>query len=195
MRGAVIDLGGKRARRRGTFAPPVAEDTRWIYVNIDETTSPDLVCDAASVPLPDGSADCIVCTEVLEHVPDAAACVREAIRLLRPGGVFIASVPFFYPIHADPHDYCRFTAEGLRRLHAGFAVASVASMGGYAGVLGMFIEFGGREWDAGRPAGLWKRVLFEAGRLLQWYDARRLAAEDTEAVPRLTTGFFVIAEK
>jgi SAM-dependent methyltransferase len=191
MRGAVLDLGGKRVNRRGRFVPPKDAHTQWTYANIDETTSPDLLCDAASVPLPDASVDCIVCTEVLEHVPDPSACVREAIRLLRPGGVFIASVPFFYPIHNDPFDYRRFTAEGLERLHAGFTAATISNMGGYLGVLGMFIEFG-RQFYGGPPL---QRVLFEVGRLLQWWDARRLNAWHATTATRFTTGYFVIAEK
>lgn len=191
MRGAVLDLGGKRVNRRGTFEPPESAGTRWTYVNVDEATSPDLLCDAASVPLPDGSVDCIVCTEVLEHVPDPSACVHEAIRLLRPGGVFIVSVPFFYPIHNDPFDYRRFTAEGLQHLHAGFTVATISNMGGYLGVLGMFVEFG-RQFGGGS----WlKRLLFEAGRLLQWWDARRLDCWHATTSSRFTTGYFVIAEK
>ena len=39
------------------------------------------------------SADVVVCFEVLEHVEAPAAIVREARRVLRPGGVFVSSTP------------------------------------------------------------------------------------------------------
>ena len=51
------------------------------------------VADAAAVPLPDGAVDLVVCFEVLEHVEDPGAIVREACRLLRPGGQFVSSTP------------------------------------------------------------------------------------------------------
>lgn len=46
--------------------------------------------DATALPLPDGCADVVSAGEVLEHVYDLPAVVREACRVLRPGGVFVA---------------------------------------------------------------------------------------------------------
>jgi 2-polyprenyl-6-hydroxyphenyl methylase/3-demethylubiquinone-9 3-methyltransferase len=46
--------------------------------------------DATALPLPDGCADVVSAGEVLEHVPDLAAVVGEACRVLRPGGLLVA---------------------------------------------------------------------------------------------------------
>jgi 2-polyprenyl-6-hydroxyphenyl methylase / 3-demethylubiquinone-9 3-methyltransferase len=45
--------------------------------------------DVAAVPLADGCADVVAAGEILEHVPDLAAVVGEACRLLRPGGLLV----------------------------------------------------------------------------------------------------------
>jgi SAM-dependent methyltransferase len=45
-----------------------------------------VVADAASVPLPEASADGVVCSQVIEHVESERAVVGEIARLLRPGG-------------------------------------------------------------------------------------------------------------
>ena len=45
--------------------------------------------DAQALPFADGVADVVVAGEVLEHVPDLAAAVGEACRVLRPGGTLV----------------------------------------------------------------------------------------------------------
>jgi SAM-dependent methyltransferase len=49
--------------------------------------------DVAALPLGAGVFDGAVCGEVLEHVPDDGAAVAELARVLRPGGVLVATVP------------------------------------------------------------------------------------------------------
>jgi 2-polyprenyl-6-hydroxyphenyl methylase/3-demethylubiquinone-9 3-methyltransferase len=46
--------------------------------------------DATALPLPDGCADVVSAGELFEHVTDVRAAVREACRVLRPGGVLVA---------------------------------------------------------------------------------------------------------
>lgn len=57
-----------------------------------------------ALPYASASFDAALCTEVIEHIPDHAAAARELARVLKPGGVLIASVPFrpapFDPNHA-----------------------------------------------------------------------------------------------
>lgn len=45
---------------------------------------------ATALPLPDRCADVVSAGELFEHVPDLPATVREACRVLRPGGVLVA---------------------------------------------------------------------------------------------------------
>jgi len=52
--------------------------------------------DITRAQFPDGFFDLILCTEVVEHIPDVTAAVREMYRLLRPGGVLVLSTPQRY---------------------------------------------------------------------------------------------------
>jgi SAM-dependent methyltransferase len=193
-RGTVVDLGGKRMQKRGEFRPPEGQAERWIYVNLARQTGPDLVADAGAVPLRAESADCVICTEVLEHLADPAACVREAHRLLRPRGVMIASVPFLYPIHGDPSDYQRFTADGLRRLFSTFGAVTITPMGGFPGTLGMLLELGVSDGPApSLGARIGRRLALGVARALCRQDLRRTGlSRDTL---HHTTGYFTVGVK
>lgn len=55
------------------------------------------VGNALALPFPDGAFDKIVCSEVLEHIPDYRAALAEIHRVLRPGGLLAVSVPRYWP--------------------------------------------------------------------------------------------------
>lgn len=65
----------------------------------------DIVCDILDIPEPDASFDAVLCTEVLEHLPDPVRALDEMARLLRPGGMFIITAPFWSLTHFAPYHY------------------------------------------------------------------------------------------
>jgi SAM-dependent methyltransferase len=69
----------------------------------------EVIADICKVSLPDGSFDLVLCTEVLEHVPDTFAAFSELARLCDTGGAIILTTPFAYPLHEEPHDFVRLT--------------------------------------------------------------------------------------
>jgi SAM-dependent methyltransferase len=77
-----------------------------------------------SVPLPDGSFDLVLSTQVLEHVEETALYLGECNRLLRPGGTLVLSTHGIMYYHQDPEDYWRWTKPGLTKVlgEHGFAV-------------------------------------------------------------------------
>lgn len=68
-----------------------------------DTSLIDLVCDITAIPEPDAAFDVILCSEVLEHVPDPLAVLNEFARLLRPEGKLILTVPFASLVHFAPY--------------------------------------------------------------------------------------------
>jgi SAM-dependent methyltransferase len=56
-----------------------------------------VVGDALAMPFPDGHFDRVIASEVLEHIPDDLAAMRELVRVLAPGGLVAVTVPSFLP--------------------------------------------------------------------------------------------------
>ena len=71
-------------------------------------------------PLPAASLDCFVLTQTLQYVWDLRAAIANAHEMLRPGGVFLITVPAVARVSSelDFDDLWRFTADSMRRLLA-----------------------------------------------------------------------------
>jgi SAM-dependent methyltransferase len=188
MRGTVVDVAGKRENKRGAFQPPESQAAKWLYLNLDLSTEPNVYGDVQQMPLKSQSVDCAICTEVLEHLPRPEQCVNEIHRILCDGGQVLASLPFLYPVHADPFDYQRFTEDGLRNLFKDFKTVDVYRMGGYAGSLGLILELGIRGTD--NRVARW--VMKWVSRWLCRQDLLNFGHE-SEAWSKFTTGYFVRA--
>ena len=65
----------------------------------------DIVSDILSIPLPDHSVDAIMCTEVLEHIPDPIGAIKEFSRLVKPGGYLLITAPFASLTHFAPYHF------------------------------------------------------------------------------------------
>ncbi len=117
---AAADLGRYRVLDAGCgfrpyepfFAPHAAE-----YVGVDlDNPAADLEGTVEALPVPDGSFDLVLCTQVLEHADDPAAAVRELRRVLAPGGRVLASTHGTAVYHPAPNDHWRWTHTGLEQL-------------------------------------------------------------------------------
>src|ERR1035437_2285963 len=86
-----------------------------ITVDIDAKRQPDVVGDIRNLPFKDNSFSVIICTEVLEHVPEPEKAINELYRVLTKSGKLVLTTRFVYPLHDIPHDYYRYTKYGLKR--------------------------------------------------------------------------------
>jgi SAM-dependent methyltransferase len=95
----------------------------------NETASIVLSTDGR-VPAEDESFDCVLSSQVLEHVADPALYLHEAYRVLKPGGSLVLSTHGIWHYHPDPTDFWRWTIEGLRLQirRSGFDIAWAQSV-------------------------------------------------------------------
>jgi len=63
------------------------------------------VSDITAIPVPDGTFDVVLCTEVLEHVPEPIEALREFSRILKPGGRLLLTAPLGSGLHQLPYHY------------------------------------------------------------------------------------------
>jgi ubiquinone/menaquinone biosynthesis C-methylase UbiE len=85
-------------------------------------TGIDIVCDVAEMPLADETFDVVMCTEVLEHVPNPVKVIRELSRVLKQGGMLIVTAPFNSLTHFAPFHFATgfnrfFYEHHLKALH------------------------------------------------------------------------------
>ncbi len=91
------DLPGRRLLH---FAPePLFDPVFDRLPGIERTTADlyapaDLKLDITGMDLPDGAFDLILCSHVLEHVPDDRAAMSELRRVLAPGGLCLVLTPY-----------------------------------------------------------------------------------------------------
>ncbi len=80
--------------------------------------------------IPDESYEVILCTGLMEHVPDPQRLVDEFHRILKPGGELIISASAVFSFHEGPNDFFHFTPFSFRHLFSrwsGFKVLRGAS--------------------------------------------------------------------
>jgi len=84
-------------------------------LDINASFHPTYLCDLAAADIvPSASYDCFLLPNTLCFLRDLEIALRQARRIVRPGGVILATVPGFVPLTPDAADYWHASADGWR---------------------------------------------------------------------------------
>jgi hypothetical protein len=83
-------------------------------VDVDASHGTTFVCDLARSEdvLASDSYDCFLMPNTLNHLQDLESCMRQALRVIRPGGSILATVATFVPLTPDFKEFWRLTPAG-----------------------------------------------------------------------------------
>ncbi|MGH7633626.1 MAG: class I SAM-dependent methyltransferase, partial [Gemmatimonadaceae bacterium] len=95
----VLEIGGGRSGLTSLLFPRsriinLDRDAAYAVAPCNRRSGTRFVCgDAARLPFSTGRFAAITMFDVIEHIPDDAVAVCEALRVLRPGGALLVSTP------------------------------------------------------------------------------------------------------
>lgn len=116
----VIELGTRRQAGQGKTRHSVWVPHAAAYVGVDYEPGEDvdLVADAheLSKHVPRESVDGVISCSVFEHIKYPWIAALEIAKILKVGGFVFIHTHQTFALHAHPHDYWRFTTEGLTTL-------------------------------------------------------------------------------
>lgn len=140
-RGVCVDFGAGDRPYEDLFPPP---DFKYVACDLVGNPLADIVIvPGRPLAMPDHSADIVMSIQVLEHVWELDWYFTEIKRILKPNGILLLSTHGVWLYHPHPHDYRRWTQEGLQRELAehGFTATQCEPVVGPIGWICLFLLF------------------------------------------------------
>ena len=182
--GNVLDVGGKKTRKRGVFRPPLKNVDNWHYLNNDIKNNPDIVSELPLIDAENNSYDVVLLCEVIEYIFETDKLFKEIERVLKPKGTLIISSPLHHKIHGDHEcDYYKFTKSFFKKQlpRSNFSIVSIKEMGNIYHVIGDLI----RKEN--------KYFIFMTKLFLKLIN--KISKEKNLTSQNITTGYFIVARK
>ena len=137
----VLDVGAGSGQYRSFFVHCEyrAHDFAQEPATIGHYTELDYWSDIIMIPVESESFDAVLCTEVLEHVPEPLKAIVEIARIIKPGGRLFLTAPLGSFLHQEPyHFYGGYTPYFYRKFlpAAGLEVESLEPNQGFFSLFG-----------------------------------------------------------
>lgn len=171
-------------------------DMKGVHTGKFNTQKIDIVSDICSIPLQDSMFDVILCTEVIEHIPDPLGAFSEFNRLLKSGGILLLTAPFNSLTHFAPFHFSSGFNKYYYEYHLprqGFEIIEIISSGNFFDYLAQEVI---------RVPGFSKRYCSSGVRLYDWIVLflmlkllERLSRNDSGSSESLTFSYFIVAKK
>lgn len=109
LSGRTLDIGGGS---RFTYLDLFKVEGEVETINISDKVGATWLADLNQpLKFESGSFDTVISLNTLEHIREDQQLLGEMVRVLKPGGRMIFTVPFLYRVHGSPHDYHRHTSQ------------------------------------------------------------------------------------
>jgi SAM-dependent methyltransferase len=140
IKGRTLDIGGGTSKYRSIITPCVSE---YLVSDLYKEDGVDFVEDARKLSHRDKTFDSILSFQILEHIDNTQAVVKEMYRVLKDGGTALVTTPFICAQHGHPSDFHRFTVEGLKWYfeQQGFKILEAGKQGSTFAVISELFHF------------------------------------------------------
>jgi len=139
---AILDIGGNIGSFESSEIRSILNKHKYMRLDIDPETKPDILGDARKIPLDSNSIDFVIAKSLFEHITEPWKSINEINRILKPNGILYFHMPFLLRVHASPNDYYRFTEDGLKYHLKKFNNVRIYPRGGYVTTLESIIFTG-----------------------------------------------------
>jgi SAM-dependent methyltransferase len=134
----VLDVGSKESPYKRFI-----NYSEYKRLDLSPSSKPDYVADLHDLDkIPKNYFDIVIATEVLEHLYNPQKAVEEIRKILKKGGICVATTRFFYHFHPDPNDYYRFTWDSLKYIFKHYQKVEVTHQGNWFQTLWQLLDIG-----------------------------------------------------
>jgi SAM-dependent methyltransferase len=128
----ILDVGSGSAPYRGLFTHCNYKTHDFAQLNDEQLrgykgyNKIDYVSDICNIPVESQSFDVVLCTEVIEHVPDPISAIKEISRILKQGGTLFLTAPLGSGLHQEPyHFYGGYTPYFYEKVLSDFGFSKI----------------------------------------------------------------------
>ena len=186
--GRVLDIGGSK---RSGYHELLKGATSVMTANIDPSYDCDLVFDVQKpFPIANEMYECVIALNLFEHIYHFQNAFRESARVLKVGGTFVCSTPFFFQVHGSPDDYFRYTKSALEKIaqESGFREIRIEEIG--LGLCSLMFQITGGAVPTHVLRQVLKKICIGIDTILL-----RVSKKYRTLNKRIPLGYFVVATK